>query len=74
MQLTRPPAVAPQNPGPRVARNMVRFEAKEVIEVHRVMNCPEAILSSGSFVSPFQIGMGFGKYSPFSRFQRLIGH
>jgi hypothetical protein len=49
MQLTRPPAAAPQNPGPEVAQAMVRFEAKEVIEVHRVMHCPEAIFSFGSF-------------------------
>jgi hypothetical protein len=63
--ITRPPAVAPQNPGPEVAQAMVRFEAKEVIEVHRVMHCPEAIFSSGSFGFLFRIGMGFGKIFSF---------
>lgn len=46
MQLTRHPAAAPQNPGPKVAQGMVRFEVKEVIEVHKVMDHPEAIFSS----------------------------
>lgn len=46
MQLTRHPAAAPQNPGPKVAQGMVRFEVKEVIEVHKVMNHPEAIFGS----------------------------
>ena len=48
MQLTRHAAATPQNPGPEVAQD-IRFEVKEVIEVHRVMHCPETIFSSGSF-------------------------
>lgn len=62
MQLTRHPAATPQNPGSKVAQDMVRFEVKEVMEVHRVMHRPEAIFSPGSsgwFL--FRIAMGNGK-------------
>lgn len=53
MQLTRHPAATPQNPGPDVAQDMVRFEVKEVIEVHRVMHRPEAILVQGHLAGFF---------------------
>lgn len=53
MQLTRHPAAAPQNTGPGVAQDMVRFEVREVIEVHRVMYRPEAILVPGHLAGLF---------------------